>query len=209
VPKLQTPAVLFAALYDRMGEGIERAGVRDARRALLRDAQGSVLEVGAGTGANLEHYPAALDRLVLAEPDRHMARRLADRVASLGRGAEVVDAPVEALPFADGAFDTVVVTLVLCTVEDPAASLQEIRRVLRPGGRLLFMEHVRSQDPRTACWQDRLRPLQHAFARGCNPNRDTLRAIEASGLQVERVDRRTIEKAPKFLREGIVGAARR
>jgi ubiquinone/menaquinone biosynthesis C-methylase UbiE len=183
--------------------------VRDARRALLRDAEGSVLEVGAGTGANLEHYPAALDRLVLAEPDRHMARRLADRVAELGRGAEVVEAPAEALPFADGAFDTVVVTLVLCTVEDPAASLQEIRRVLRPGGRLLFMEHVRSQDPRTACWQDRLRPLQHAFARGCNPNRDTLRAIEASGLQVERVDRRTIEKAPKFLREGIVGAARR
>jgi ubiquinone/menaquinone biosynthesis C-methylase UbiE len=192
-----------------MGERIERAGVRDARRALLRDAEGSVLEVGAGTGANLEHYPAALDRLVLAEPDRHMARRLADRVAELGRGAEVVEAPAEALPFADGAFDTVVVTLVLCTVEDPAESLREIRRVLRPGGRLLFMEHVRSQDPRTARWQDRLRPLQHALAPGCNPNRDTLRAIEASGLQVERVDRRTIEKAPKFLREGIVGAARR
>jgi ubiquinone/menaquinone biosynthesis C-methylase UbiE len=209
VPKLQTPAVLFAALYDRMGERIERAGVRDARRALLRDAEGSVLEVGAGTGANLEHYPAALDRLVLAEPDRHMARRLADRVAELGRVAEVVEAPAEALPFADGAFDTVVVTLVLCTVEDPAGSLQEIRRVLRPGGRLLFMEHVRSQDPRTARRQDRLRPLQHAFARGCNPNRDTLRAIEASGLRVEHVDRRTIEKAPKFLREGIVGVARR
>jgi ubiquinone/menaquinone biosynthesis C-methylase UbiE len=208
MPKLQTPAVVFAALYDKMGERVERAGVGDMRRELLGAAEGAVLEIGAGTGTNLEHYPAGLGRLVLTEPDGHMAGRLKNRLATLGRTADVVAAGADALPFPDDSFDTVVVTLVLCTVDDPAAALREIRRVLRPEGRLLFMEHVRSEDPRTARRQDRLRPLQSAFARGCNPNRDTLRSIEASGLKVERVDRRTIRKAPRFLREGIVGVAR-
>jgi ubiquinone/menaquinone biosynthesis C-methylase UbiE len=206
--RLQVPAALFAALYDRCNERVERAGIRDMRRSLLRDASGSVLEVGAGTGANLEHYPAELDRLVLAEPEGHMAARLRARVAALGRPAEVVPAGAEALPFADDAFDTVVVTMVLCTVADPAAALAEIRRVLRPGGRVLFMEHVRSTDPRTARLQDRLRPLHSALARGCQLNRDALGSIEASGLRVEAVERTRIEEAPSFLREGVVGVAR-
>lgn len=208
MPRLQLPAALFAAVYDSMGESVERAGVRDWRRELLAGAAGAVLEVGAGTGANLEHYPPSLDRLVLTEPEPHMAARLRDRLRAAGRTAEVVEAPADALPFPDEAFDTVVVTLVLCTVEDPAAALAEIRRLLRPGGRLRFMEHVRSESPRVARLQDAVRPLQQVIGRGCHPNRDTGWAIEAAGLEIEWVDRRTLPKAPRYLREGIVGVAR-
>ncbi len=199
---------LFAAMYDRVGRASEDAGMRDERRRLLASAEGAAIEIGAGTGLNLPHYPAAVTRLVLAEPDRHMRARLARRVAELYPAAEVVDAPAERLPFPAATFDTAVVTLVLCSVPDQAAALDEIARVLKPDGRLLFLEHVRSDDPKVASLQDRIRPVTSCCV-GCNPNRATLVAIEASALTVESVQHGEIPKAPTFERPMIVGSARR
>ena len=133
-------------------------------------------------------------------------RKLLDGLA--GRDAEVSDARLPSLPFADGEFDTVVTTLVLCTFSDQAQALAEIRRVLKPGGRLLFMEHVRSERPRTARMQDRIRPLYNVLGRGCNPNRDTLAALRASPLEVVEVRRETMPKAPSVENEAIIGTAR-
>lgn len=198
---------LFAAMYDTVGKGSEEAGMRDERRQLLAAAQGATIELGAGTGLNLEHYPKAVTRLVLTEPDRHMRVRLCRRVEALCATAEVIDASAEQLPFADATFDTAVVTLVLCSVSDQRAALEEITRVLKPNGRLLFLEHVRSDDPRVAKWQDRIRPICNLV--GCNPNRETLAAIEASALAIESVRHSEVPKAPRFERPMIVGSARR
>lgn len=198
---------MFAALYDSFSKGSEAAGMRDERRLLLAAAEGDAIEIGAGTGLNVEHYPEAVTRLVLAEPDAHMRRRLDARVNGLGLVAEVIDAPAERLPFPDATFDTAVVTLVLCSVPDQQVALAEIARVLKPDGRLLFLEHVRSDEPKLAKRQDRIRPLYNLV--GCNPNRDTLAAIEASALTVESVKHGEVPKAPKVERPMIVGSARR
>jgi len=198
---------LFAAFYDRVSKGSEEAGLREERRQLLAAAEGATLEIGAGTGLNLEHYPEAVTRLVLTEPDEHMRRRLARRVSEVRPSTEIVAAGVEGLPFPDGTFDTVVVTFVLCSVPQQEAALAEVARVLKPGGRLLFLEHVRSDDEKLAKWQDRITPLYNIV--GCNPNRDTLAAIEASALAVETVKHGEVPKAPKVERPLITGTARR
>jgi ubiquinone/menaquinone biosynthesis C-methylase UbiE len=138
---------IFAAIYDRALAACERDGLRDLRAELLASARGETLEIGAGTGHNLEHYPDSVARLVLAEPDPHMAKRLRPHAAEArGDAVEVIEAPAESLPFDDESFDTVVSTLVLCTVESPARAANEAHRVLRPEGRLLLIEHVRSPD---------------------------------------------------------------
>src|SRR3954451_8011901 len=167
-------AHLFAAVYDPFLALGERRGMSDRRRELLAGAAGRVLEIGAGTGANVSAYPGALDALVLTEPDPGMARRLERTVARHRPDAQVVRVGAAALPFPDGAFDVVVSTLVLCTVADPTAAVTEVRRVLRPGGRLLYLEHVRAEDARLALRQDRLAPPWRAFAAGCRCNRNTL-----------------------------------
>jgi ubiquinone/menaquinone biosynthesis C-methylase UbiE len=156
---------------------------------------------------NVAHYPETVTMLVLAEPDQHMRRRLRQRVDALGRRAELVDAPAEHLPFPDATFDTAVVTLVLCSVPNQEVALTEIARVLKPGGRLLFLEHVRSDDPKVARSQDRIRPLYNLV--GCNPNRSTLAAIAASSLTIDSVKHGEVPKAPKVERPLIVGTARR
>ncbi len=199
---------VFAAMDDRLMAGTERAGLADRRAELVAGARGATLELGAGTGLNLRHYPAAVTDLVLAEPDRHMARRLRARLGEAGRPAEVVEAPAERLPFEDGRFDTVVVTLVLCTVQDPGQALEEIARVLKPGGRLLFLEHVRAPDgARLSRWQDRLERPWGWFGGGCHPNRDTVAALEASPLSVESADPGELPKAPPIVRPLVVGVA--
>jgi ubiquinone/menaquinone biosynthesis C-methylase UbiE len=184
----------------------ELAGMR---RRLIGDAAGTTVEIGAGTGPNLSHYGSGISRLVLVEPDHHMAVRLRRRVAASRPDAVVVEATAESLPFEDESFDTAVVTAVLCTVGDPAAALAEIRRVLRPGGRLLFAEHVRSDNPRLARWQDRLRAPWGVLANGCRPNRETLATIRSSGLEVERLERGELPKAPAIVRPLVIGAARK
>ena len=197
----------FAATYDRMLAETEEAGMRERRRELLAEASDRTLELGAGTGLNLEHYPEAVTELVMTEPFEPMARQLRQRVAESGRDAEVVIAGAERLPFDDGSFDTVVATLVLCTVDNVPAALAEIDRVLRPGGRLLFCEHVRSTEPSRARWQDRLERPWRFVGHGCRPNRDTVAAIASSSLSLERVERGTLRKSAPIVRPLATGSA--
>ena len=168
---------IFARFYDRLLAGTERAGLSDMRRELLAGASGRVLELGAGTGFNLKHYTDAVTDLVMTEPDPHMASRLRERLAGNPGAAgnpSVVEASAEDLPFDDGSFDTVVATLVLCTIPNQQLALAEARRVLVEGGKLLFLEHVRSSRPGAARWQDRLERPWGFFAAGCHPNRPTI-----------------------------------
>ncbi|MFL5819508.1 MAG: class I SAM-dependent methyltransferase [Solirubrobacteraceae bacterium] len=198
---------VFAAGYDLFLAASERAGLRAQRRRLLATATGATLEIGAGTGLNLGLYPAAVSELALTEPSPHMATRLRSKLGP-DRRARVVQASAERLPFDDDRFDTAVATLVLCTVPEPAAALAEIARVLRPGGRFLFLEHVRAREPRLARWQDRLERPWRLFGAGCHCNRDTAASIEASSLQIEELQRGQIPRAAPLVRPMIAGAAR-
>lgn len=191
----------FAALYDRMLAQTEEAGLREHRSALLAKAGGRVLEIGAGTGLNLEHYGPGVTELVLTEPAEPMARRLRGKTDE-----EVIAAGAEQLPFPDDSFDTVVSTLVLCTVGDQERAIAEIRRVLRPGGRLLFLEHVRSDDPGRAKWQDRLHGPWKFVGAGCHCNRDTAAALRRGGFELE-VDDWRLPKALPLVRPAIEGVA--
>ena len=141
---------LYATMYDRMGRPAENAGLAARRSALLSQASGATIEIGAGTGLSLKYLPDTLSRLVLIEPERHMRSRLERRVSTDRPSAEAIDASAENLAFPDATFDTAIATFVLCSVPDQDAALAEIARVVRPGGRLLFLEHVRAADPTLA-----------------------------------------------------------
>jgi len=197
---------IFAATYDRMSRKSEEAGLRAFRQSLLADATGRVLEIGAGTGANLPHYGGSIESLVVTEPEVPMLRRLQRTAREHLPLAQVLRAPAEDLPFEDDSFDTVVSTLVLCGVDDQPRALREARRVLRPGGRLLFLEHVRSDDPGLARFQDRINWLNRLVA-GCDCNRPTLATIEAAGFGVSQLEHTTLPKAPKFVRPLVIGVA--
>lgn len=203
---------IFAAIYDRLFAAPEDAGLREIRREVVGRAAGRVLEVGAGTGLDLPHYGPEVSELVLAEPDPHMAKRLRDAVAKSERASQidVVEAPGESLPFENGSFDTVVCGLVLCSVGDPAATIGEITRVLRPGGRMLFLEHVRAPDGSSrGRWQDRLERPWGLVAGGCHPNRRTVDAIEDSALEMEDLDMREFPTlSAALVRPLAVGVAR-
>ena len=198
---------IFAAGYDTFQANMERNFLGDIRRELLSEASGRVVEIGSGTGANLQHYPRTIEELVCTEPEEPMARRLRRKAETSGLPVQVVETGAEDLPFEDGSFDTAVTTLVLCTVDDPERAVSELARVLKPGGRLIFLEHVRSPDPGLAKWQDRLHPLWVRFGHGCHCNRPTLETIEASPLQVEFHRRGRIPKAPPIVRPLLTGVA--
>lgn len=189
----------FAALYDRGLKATEEAGLREMRRALLAGASGRTIDLGAGTGVNIGLFPPEVTELVLAEPDPHMARKLRPKLLESGVEAETIEAPAEQLPFGPASFDTAVFTLVLCTVPDPRAALAEAARVLRPGGKLLFLEHVRSERPDLARWQDRLEKPWRFLADGCHCNRDTVSLIETSPFELSRLERDHLPKAPPII----------
>lgn len=192
--------------------GYEFLGVRFAkieephRKRLVEDARGEVLEVGAGTGFNFPRYRSA-GRVVALEPEEPMRRRAERRTRSASVPIEVMPGSAEELPFPDESFDTVVFSLVLCTIPHPERALAEARRVLRPGGEIRFYEHVRSTDPRIARRQDRILRPWRAFNRGCHPNRDTAATIERNGFAFSELDRFDLEKAPKIVRAHILGRA--
>jgi ubiquinone/menaquinone biosynthesis C-methylase UbiE len=188
--------------------GPEKAVLRGHREALIGRATGNVLEIGGGTGANLPFYDEGIAELVITEPEEPMARRLERKLGRSSLQARVVRAPAEELPFDDATFDFVVSTLVLCTVDDPARALAEIHRVLKPGGQLVFLEHVRSEDPGLARWQDRLEGVQVRVGHGCHPNRPTLENIERASFTVAELERDRLAKAPPIVRPLIAGVAR-
>lgn len=159
------------------------------RGLALEGVSGDVLEIGLGTGANLRHYTEQVRSLAAVEPSLGMAARAERHAKEAGLNLRLTHHSGEQLPFEDAGFDAVVITLVLCTVEDVRAVLSEVLRVLRPGGKLHFLEHVASPDPRTRKWQDRLNGIWKVLGCGCNLNRDTERAIRSAGFAVERLHR--------------------
>ncbi|MFN8034428.1 MAG: class I SAM-dependent methyltransferase [Acidimicrobiia bacterium] len=195
----------FAMTYDRFINGSEKAGLRGLRRDLLAGAEGRVLEIGAGTGRNLELYPTGVS-LTVTEPEIPMLARLERKAHEQAPATTVIQAPAEDLPFEDGTFDVAVSTLVLCGVRDQSKALAEIRRVLKPGGRFLFLEHVRSDDPKLAHRQDRMNPVNR-FVVLCDCNRSTLAAIEAAGFTVANLEHGELPKSPSFVRPLITGTA--
>lgn len=196
----------FAALYDRGLKATEENGLRDMRRQVLAGASGRTVDLGAGTGVNLDLYPGAVSELVMVEPDPHMFKQLRAKASGRG-GVELLEASAQELPFADGSFDTAVFTLVLCTVPDPELALREAARVLKPGGKLLFIEHVRADETGLAHWQDRLEKPWRFLADGCHCNRDTVAMIEGSPLKLERVESGELPKTPPIVRPLVSGSA--
>jgi SAM-dependent methyltransferase len=179
---------IFALVYDPFLWLGEIAGMRGRRATLLADAYGRVVEIGSGTGLNIAHYPEAVTELLLTEPEPGMRKKLSRRTDVNRCATEVVDAQAERLPFADASVDTVVSTLALCTVDDPDAALREIARVLRPGGQLLLIEHVRAGSRLLAAVQDKLAAPWRHFAGGCRCNRDTVGRMRACGFTVAAQD---------------------
>jgi ubiquinone/menaquinone biosynthesis C-methylase UbiE len=197
---------LFARVYARVGHLMD-AEIGDHRQRLLAALSGRVLEVGAGNGLNFPYYPATVSEVLAVEPEPYLRRLALAAARQAPVPIRVVDGTAEALPIPDASFDAVVASLVLCTVTDPDQALAEVRRVLRPGGRLRFYEHVRGTDPRLARWQDRLERPWGWLVGGCHPNRDTVAAIAAAGLQVVQLDRFDLAAMPALARPHVLGVA--
>jgi ubiquinone/menaquinone biosynthesis C-methylase UbiE len=177
---------LFARCYDRVSPAMERE-VGAHRDELLGELAGRVVDVGVGNGASLSHYPSTVSEVVAIEPEPYLRARAAEAAGAAPVPVTVIDAPADALPLETASVDAVVCSLVLCTVPNQTTALAELRRVLRPGGQLRFLEHVRAGSRRAAA-QDLLvhTGIWPKLNGGCRPNRDTLAALQASGLRVER-----------------------
>jgi SAM-dependent methyltransferase len=198
---------VFPLVYDTAFVLAERRGLEDVRRELVGRSKGRVVELGAGTGLNLSHYPDDVTELLLTEPDRRMAAQLRKRTSRLSLDASVIEVPAEELPFEDASVDTVVSTLVLCTVDEPERALYEIARVLRPGGTLLFAEHVRSDSLRGSRWQDRLNTPWSWYACGCQCNRDTISAMLAAAFHIDDLRHDRLRWISPVVRPLVVGSA--
>ncbi len=201
----------FAIWYPRMVARSERAGQADTRRELLADASGRTLEIGPGNGFNLQHYTAAVTELVLCEPSPHMRgqlrRTLEDDPPPVGTW-EIAEAVGEELPFDDSSFDTVVATFVLCSTPDPALALRELARVLKPGGRYHFLEHVhRGEGTMLGRFQDLIEIPHRYVAAGCHPNRRTERLLAESPFEVKRMQHLDMPRSAPSVRPNIAGVA--
>lgn len=197
---------VFAKVYDRLSEPMERRGLGEWRRQLLGDLSGSVLEVGAGTGRNLEVYPDAVTSLTLTEPSEPMLAQLREHAGRVRPDADIVAASAEDLPFDAASFDAVVATLVLCSVDDLPAAVRELRRVVRPDGRLVVIEHVAAPGGPTLpqrVWE----PAQKVFGRNCHLTRDVRSALEAGGFSTGQVVDAKIPGGHPALFPGIRGIA--
>lgn len=175
-----------------------RVLVQPRRRTLSR-ATGRILEIGFGTGANLAHYPAGVTRIEAIDPDADLDRYSQPRIARSGIEVDFHHLDAERLPFTSGSFDTVVCTLTLCSIPHATAALQEVRRVLRPGGRFLFLEHGLAPDASVARWQHRLDPLQQRLAGGCHLARETVPLVRGAGLELEGTSQYYLRGVPRFL----------
>jgi SAM-dependent methyltransferase len=165
--------------------------------------------VGADNGLNFPHYPATVTEVLAIEPEPYLRRLALTAARQAPVPIRVVAGAAEALPTLDATVEAVVASLVLCTVADPEQALAEVRRVLRPGGRLRFYEHVRAEDPRLARWQDHLERPWGWLVGGCHPNRDTVAAITAAGLRLVQLDRFDLRATPPPARPHVLGVAER
>lgn len=203
---------LFARWYPLVCGLAERAGQRETRAQLIADARGRTLEIGAGSGLNIAHYPDQVTELVISEPSPHMVERLQAQVRAEPPRAgswELVEAAAEELPFEDATFDTVVGTYVLCSVEDPERVLREVTRVLRAGGQYLYLEHVHAGEGTIlGTFQDMVEVPHRYIAAGCHPNRRTERLLDASPLAVERLRHGKLPRSLPTVSRIIVGSAR-
>lgn len=200
---------LTAFFYDRLMAKTEAACLQQWRRELLAQVSGEVLEIGAGTGANIKLYSDRVSRLTLTEPDRHMRRQLEEKISSHDPARLAVsDGTAENIGADDASFDYVVTSLVCCSVTDLKASLGEIKRVLKPGGGLVFMEHVAAPDGTSRRrWQNRINPIWKTFMGNCHLNRETEQAMLDQGFQIAQIERESMRKAPPVVRPTIRGIA--
>ena len=192
-------------LYDLLARRAERAGIGQIRHDLLADLEGDVIEIGSGTGASLPYYEHAR-RVVAVEPDAGMAKRLPAKIEEAKVPVEVVSTGAQALPFPDESFDAAVAAFVLCSVEDQDDVLAEARRVLRPGGKLVVLEHVLGEGG-IARWQNRLTPLHKRMAGNCHLNRDTRAAVARAGFDVTGVEPTILPGTHALVRPGVQGVA--
>jgi ubiquinone/menaquinone biosynthesis C-methylase UbiE len=192
-------------INDKLASGPEADRFRNR---LLSEARGSVLDVGFGTGLNAPHYDGAVERVVAVEPNPGVEKLARKRIAAARVPIELVVASGEELPFESASFDTVVTTLVLCSIPDVERALKEIRRVLKPGGRYLFLEHGLADDESVQKWQHRLNGVQKFMAGGCNLNRPIRSMVEGAGFVLENVDQFYFPKAPRFAGYTTLASAR-
>lgn len=181
---------LFSRLYDPLTAPLERLGLDELRRASLRGLRGGVLELGVGTGRNLALYPPEIQSLTGVDPDGVMLRRARRRAGEAPFPVEILEADAERLPFADASFDAVTATLVFCTIPDPGRAIAEAGRVLKGGGELRLLEHVRMERPSAARLQEKVTPIWKHLAGGCHLDRDTLSLVRGAGFEIEEVGRR-------------------
>ncbi len=191
-----------------MDWSLKARAIGEHRKVALASATGNTLEIGFGTGLNLRHYPAAVTRLTVIDSERMLADRVAKRLARAAMPVEQMQLDASGhLPFADHSFDTVVSTFTLCSIADLPAAVAELRRVLKPEGQFLFFEHGRSDDRKTAQWQDRLNPVQKIIGVGCNMNRVMDRLIAENGFEIVKLERLRLPDAPRILAEMYRGIA--
>jgi ubiquinone/menaquinone biosynthesis C-methylase UbiE len=177
------------------------------RAEVVKDARGKVLEIGFGTGLNLPHYPTNISHLSMVDSTLLLPDRVGERTARMAFPLHVERVTAEALPYPDQQFDSVVSTWTLCTISDAPKALQEVRRVLKPTGIFLFLEHGRSDNARTAAWQDRLNPIQKVIGCGCNLNRPIDQLIKNSGLHILLLNRFQMDNVPRIVGEMYQGHA--
>jgi SAM-dependent methyltransferase len=200
---------LFARFFDRLSRTLERE-IGEQRHELLSGLSGRVVEIGAGNGLNFGHYPPEVDEVVAFEPEPYLRGKAEDAARAAPVRVSVGDAAAAPLPLEDASMDAAVASLVLCTVPDQGAALAELRRVLKPGGELRFMEHVRADRERKARFQERIDRwgVWPRLAGGCHSSRDTLSAIEAAGFTVDRVREFDVGPSWNITNPHVLGAAR-
>jgi ubiquinone/menaquinone biosynthesis C-methylase UbiE len=199
----------FAFIYDPLIAMTEAACLQDWRKELLVNAYGTVLEVGAGTGANINFYPEQVDKLIISEPDEFMRKRLLEKLSNSSlKDSQVKTFGMEDIDLADNSVDCVVSTLVCCLVRSPHEALQQVYRVLKPGGLFLFMEHVAAENnPNRLKWQNRINPIWKRISGNCHTNRETEKYMIQTGFTIKQIIKASMRKAPAFVRPTIRGIA--
>ncbi len=200
---------ITSKIYDKAIQDAEIKGLQDWRATLLRSATGVVLEIGAGTGNNLKYYPTVITKLVLLEPDPHMRHQLTLKLPTDNSyPIELLEGHAESIPFPDATFNTVICTLVLCSVKNVERTLSELHRVLAPKGKLIFIEHVAAaQDTDRLKWQRRIEPIWKVITSGCHLTRLTEEALIRAGFMIEDITRQSMRGVPAITRPSIRGIA--